>query len=974
MDRYSHGPPPPPPLPPKPPMKYTMASTDATAEFRLNNNRMRPGDRPTSVSELVDRRPSQHPLGPRQPGLPTSFNHQPQNKFIGVYASSDMPAVVPSPEDDEFGGPPAPPLPPLPVESCESRENYDQASGRPTVDLYSRPLLPAHQRRLPARPIVTYNTNASSLTSETLNAYPDDYSSVSSVDSSVPRIMSTDTAYWTNTYYHGEPNVHLSSHMHHALNLQPDIYPNQDWTMNEEAAEIPFLSPSYQCSGEDDDGESPALMAELRQAVNRQVSSISPRYSPGYSPGHSPNRYSQVLTPPMQRSPIRRGSPGKNLTVDTSPPLARLSPATASLPAGFSPKIDISSYDHTENESEDDFLDDINVSPSADSRRRATRLSLDGGSGTAPTRGSFHAKRRSLPGKTNNNPFNDFTELENTFNIVADDANSSGGIPRSISSVLPTSKFDIKRRPVTMDTPPSETATNSLQSSTRSAVDNSLMIKLGLPEIPDSIKTFDSKRLSSRDYERCREIWSLSQIALWLQGLQTGQLEITQQELTKSLVGLFTHYIPTLNWVHAERIAEDALKSMTVAGFVSFNEASFVQFDSRNCAVGVFPLLTGQGCYTGVHGATEETTVSSLRCYSSKCSRTIPLKGNLLPNVDLKELADASNGDWASYWKIGDEQIMEIDKKEAKKQYAIHELIVGEESYVRDLITLVSIFGDSLQKMNVPPIMTDQEEFWEHSFGSVKVLVECNSEHLLRPFKYRQQQQGPFIEGVADLILGWLGKSREPYLNYADSYLYTDRRIRREKEVNPAFASWLERASKDPRAKGVPYSFYFHRAIPRLARYGLLLRTIQKTTMTSDSEWQLLEKCITECDALTGECNKRLERVEKTMEILDLQEQLQFKSPEVTANLRMKDPRRKVIRRGDVLRRGEYKLDWIEAHIILLDNFLILSKIRKGANGTRYYISRRVSLSSYCTFLEFTLLTSLYRWIYLFWKLPTETG
>jgi hypothetical protein len=772
----------------------------------------------------------------------------------------------------------------------------------------------------------------------------------------VHRTTSTNTAHSGTSYYHEDvsyPKSPLNNYntMHHALKLQPDIYSTQDWAMDEEAADVPIPSPGYgtdvsfqYTSGDDhsDEAESPAFTSKLHQVGNDSNAPMAPihRNSFDNSPvAYSPSRSSHPYTPPMQWSPVRRGvSPGKNqnLTLTTSP-LGFRSPASVRIPPGWSPNPDVSSYDEYSGSDNENavFLDEINNTPAHPVRPMA-RLSMDGGLTSA----SFHVKRHSLPGHQSS--FSELSELETS---LTDSANQVPGIPRSISSVLPTTKFEVRRRPVTItsgtDRTLTDSTTESLNNSARSLVDNSLMIKLGLPQIPDSVITFDAKRLSSRDYERCQELWSLSQMSRWVYSLQTGEMEIRYTEVVKALVGLFTHFIPTFNRVRAERMAEDVLQSLTSVGFVISTEDENLQFDSAKIPTGVFPLITGKGCYTDVHNVNDEAALSSLRCYSSKCSRTIPLKGNMLPNVNLKEPVD-SNGDWASYWKISDEQIEEIDKREAKKQYAIHELIMGEESYVRDLTTLLSVFGESLKKLNVPPIMTDQDLFWQHSFGSVKTLIDCNSEHLLRAFKYRQQQQGPYIEGVADVILSWLETAREPYMSYADSYLYTDRRIRREKESNQGLSSWLERASKDPRAKGVPYSFYFHRAIPRLARYGLLLRTIQKSTMNSDPEWQLLERCITECDKLTGECNKRLARVEKTMELLDLQEQLQFKSPEVTVNLRIKDTRRKIIRRGDVVRRGEYKLDWIEAHIILLDNFLILSKIRKGLNGTKYYISRRV--------------------------------
>ena len=122
----------------------------------------------------------------------------------------------------------------------------------------------------------------------------------------------------------------------------------------------------------------------------------------------------------------------------------------------------------------------------------------------------------------------------------------------------------------------------------------------------------------------------------------------------------------------------------------------------------------------------------------SKISR-VQVKKEDLKNVGAMLQATATGlpiGKWMY------QTVAELDKREARRQYAIHELIVGEEGYVRDLNTLLNVYGDSLKRTS-PPIMKKQSEFWETAFGTIKAIVECNTQHLLSPFKYRQKSSGP---------------------------------------------------------------------------------------------------------------------------------------------------------------------------------------------------------------------------------------
>jgi len=73
----------------------------------------------------------------------------------------------------------------------------------------------------------------------------------------------------------------------------------------------------------------------------------------------------------------------------------------------------------------------------------------------------------------------------------------------------------------------------------------------------------------------------------------------------------------------------------------------------------------------------------------------------------------------------------------------------------------------------------------------------------------------------------------------------------------------------------------------------------------------------------------------------ELDEKLVFKSG-AKVDLGLNDVTRKVIHRGDVSRKSDNKLEWLDIHLILLDNFFIMTKKRRDRGIDRYWVSKQV--------------------------------
>jgi hypothetical protein len=65
---------------------------------------------------------------------------------------------------------------------------------------------------------------------------------------------------------------------------------------------------------------------------------------------------------------------------------------------------------------------------------------------------------------------------------------------------------------------------------------------------------------------------------------------------------------------------------------------------------------------------------------------------------------------------------------------------------------------------------------------------------------------------------------------------------------------------------------------------------------------------------------------------MELDEKLVFK-PNSKVDLGLKDSNREILHRGDVSRKSDRGFEWLDIHLILLDNFFIMSKRRLSDRG-----------------------------------------
>ena len=458
---------------------------------------------------------------------------------------------------------------------------------------------------------------------------------------------------------------------------------------------------------------------------------------------------------------------------------------------------------------------------------------------------------------------------------------------------------------------------------------------IDLPSIPG--KRFIPSQLGAPAFKKCEEPWSLMSILKWLLQITNPDqvTELREAEVKEALVALFTNKVPTMNITDAETLSSRVVQDMYDAETLVTTE-EWVKIVPGPMQ-GVIFQLTGSGCYT----PTVHNHIVPGRCYAHHCQRT-------LKKVNLRDQPKRSGEGWTEFYQLKKEDYEGKPKSDLERQNILHEIVQTEDGYMEQLNLLRTLFRDPLAKSD-PPIITPnrKDKFLNDVFGKVEAVRQANEEHLLPQLKYRQQEQGPWIQGFSDIFRQWIRKAKAAYIDYAGGFPGATFLVRQEIDRNIEFRNFMDKARSDKRSGRLDWSTYLKSPITRLQRYSLLLNTVLRTMKTDSEEKTNLKLAYEEVRAVTLECDTRVDETQRKVDLSDLARRLVLRpgmKNEVTLNLDHYG--RQVIHRGDVQRMGGNRFTWLDSHAILFDHYLVLAKTvtqrtdQSSKGGEAYDVSR----------------------------------
>ena len=486
---------------------------------------------------------------------------------------------------------------------------------------------------------------------------------------------------------------------------------------------------------------------------------------------------------------------------------------------------------------------------------------------------------------------------------------------------------------------------HSLNPDGSSGTSSKLVEDIVLPTIPAGRRRkFVPSKLSTAEFKRCSEPWAQSSLLAWIKEMTEGETDLREQAIVDGLVALFTHKVPTMNTADAEALSAQLVEQMFQQGALLKDE-EWVKFGVVSMT-GVIFQLTGTGCYSPrVH-----TSTISGRCYAHHCMRTLKKI-----NLQTHALAPQRKAeDWVTFYKIKKEDVANVPKKDIERQNNLHEIVTSEDYYMDQLNVLRILYRDGLahspQHILSPKCL---DGFLRDVFGKVDPIKQANEDYLLAQLKYRQEEQGPWIKGFSDIFREWIRKAKTAYVEYAASFPNATLLVRKEAEKNVLFRQFLDQMRENERSRRLGWDTYLKAPITRLQRYGLLLQTVHKNMVTESEEKNNLSIAIEEIKAVTLECDAKVAEMSKRTDLADLQNKLKLRPGMEKVQLNLNHLGREIVFRGDLQRRGNNKVNWLDVHAILFDHYMVLTKPiqqRDAAGGLKhevYDVSKLVCSSSF---------------------------
>ncbi|CAG8565035.1 14164_t:CDS:10 [Ambispora leptoticha] len=354
---------------------------------------------------------------------------------------------------------------------------------------------------------------------------------------------------------------------------------------------------------------------------------------------------------------------------------------------------------------------------------------------------------------------------------------------------------------------------------------------------------------------------------------------------------------------------------------------------------GVFPSV-GK-CYSSRCG------VDGKGCYSRTCLNYTPSEVEIRSEVTLNrqlsvtsEISDTSTlvtrpqeRTWIG--SVPKEISDKIDKDERKRQEIIYETIYTEEDYVTDL----DLLEEGLRKAS-PPIIPQVrfEAFIQDVFFNVFEIRKHNK-RMLEKLRERQRE-GYIVEKIGDIFLECALDFGNDYILYNGHFPLADAYIKDMKNKNPEFRSFLESCSRRPEARKLDFRHFVQRPTQRLQRYTLLLEQVIKYTPKDNPDREVLENAWQTIKELCRESDTKVHEAEKRLKIMELERKLVKKNGEICPELRLLDPNRTLVFKGELKKR---RLEWLELYVFLFDHYFVMTKPRKGNDGEiKYQISKKI--------------------------------
>ncbi|ORZ03159.1 Dbl homology domain-containing protein [Syncephalastrum racemosum] len=318
-------------------------------------------------------------------------------------------------------------------------------------------------------------------------------------------------------------------------------------------------------------------------------------------------------------------------------------------------------------------------------------------------------------------------------------------------------------------------------------------------------------------------------------------------------------------------------------------------------------------------------------CYSYNCPSKV--SQTLKRSASQASLPDKENTRELWILSVPRDVIAATSPDERKRQECIYELIYTEEDYAKDLQYVHNHWIEPLLASDTIITPSERKERVVHQIFWNIIEIEMMSTALSMTLIQRRKEQD-VVDTIGDVLLSFVSQF-DPYVSYGSHQLVGKHYFELEKKRNPRFKQFVEETERKAESRRLELNGYLTKPTTRLGRYNLLLREILKRTPKGNPDRETLPKVMDIIARFLRYVNRETGNVENAFNLQQLEHRLTFKSSSI-ADLNLNDPKRTLVMKGRMKRKGNSSSDASDVQVLLFDHYLVFAKI-KFQNHLEYY-------------------------------------
>ncbi|EDK43645.1 hypothetical protein LELG_01823 [Lodderomyces elongisporus NRRL YB-4239] len=453
-------------------------------------------------------------------------------------------------------------------------------------------------------------------------------------------------------------------------------------------------------------------------------------------------------------------------------------------------------------------------------------------------------------------------------------------------------------------------------------------LPLDLPQLP-----FNSASLQEAHFASCPQVWSLSQIFKWCCKLQIwlAELTISRSDLTKAIVRLLAFHRSDVPLNIITRSSQTAFNAFLQAKAIEVMELhtatdkgdrSIVAFNEHIYVNGVFPELTG--CYSPTPHSKDEESL----CYASYCnfSKMKNLERKMR-NMNIKDIVLAN--DWASHWRLTIDDLKGIDPTLIKRQSLIFDLLRYEQTFIQRAQCFVEVVCPAFIKTAQTYTSNSKvKKFQSEVLPAARNILEIHQRKLFEPLLKILIAEGKFIMSIIEIVniyIDWAKEVRSHLMTYTNNMPMIEDLL----SIAELKAFVDTKIGVLPRVRELKVNIailFISTFNSRYQQIPLQLLDIRNKYQENEPEHFLLKQASDEIKGLGSKINDSKRTADNVHAMEQIKAQLLWKSSVKQINLNLNSSNRKFICRGDLTRKSDLKLTTQINHLVILDNYLLITE------------------------------------------------